>query len=442
MLFRSATSASLIVAVAKVAGSTLNIIIPNTTSVTAIGRIGVLQNMGEWIEGRANNRPGRPKVGDIVIFRNNKYKKPSTYQGDIAGIVVNVGTSTFDAVHVDNGRIVKQSYDMSFSRVAGFFRPDWDRVDGTSDSVRLYRNLHGLYTDGVVVEDACAREVGYLKNNLPSIKRTDIRLSAINYTGLLSNMYTVFATSSTSDAADTDLIVDLWTSTLKSWFQEGGIRLTDDSATVISAEDAENIEGVYKSVDTVLRSTELPPGVTASNINICGNARKSFEYLTTQAGLSAAAACGVCANIQSESSFNCSAKGDYMWKCLNCGTWNGRKYNICQNESCGKPQGNAAVVPTSFGICQWHHGRGDRMKAFAGPNWENNLTGQLGYLMSELQGGYSGVLSALKLIENSVYGACYAADVFVRQFERPAYPDNASAARQAHALTFWTNLVQ
>lgn len=437
-----ATSASLIVAVAKVAGSTLNIIIPNTTSVTAIGRIGVLQDMGVWIEGRANNRPGMPKVGDIVIFRNNKYKKPSTYQGDIAGIVISVGTSKFDVVHVDNGRIVKQSYSTSFSRVAGFFRPDWDRIDGTSDSVRLYRNLHGLYTSGVVVEDACAREIGYVKNNLPSIKRTDIRLSAINYTGLLSNMYTVFATSSTSDAADTDLIVDLWTSTLKSWFQEGGIRLTTDSATVISAEDADNIEGIYASVDTMLRSTELPPGVTASNINICGNARKSFEYLTTQAGLSPAAACGVCANIQSESSFNCGAKGDYMWKCLNCGTWNASKYNICQNKDCGKAQGSAAVVPTSFGICQWHHGRGDRMKAFAGADWENNLTGQLGYLMSELQGGYSGVLNALRLVNNDVYGACYAADVFVRKFEVPAYPDKASAARQAHALTFWINLVQ
>ena len=82
------------------------------------------------------------------------------------------------------------------------------------------------------------------------------------------------------------------------------------------------------------------------------------------------------------------------------------------------------------------------MKAAAGANWASNLTGQLEYLLSELRSGYITTYTAISQVSNDIYGAMYAADIFVRKFEVPADPDKASAARQAHAMTFWQGLVQ
>ena len=451
-------SAGLIIAVAKKAGSTLNIIIPNSVSVTGIGRIGILQDMGTWVNGPANSFPGQPQVGDIVIIRTRAYKKPSIYQGDLAGIITHVGTSSFKFVVVDGNQIVERTMPPSSSRIAGYFRPDWERVDGTTDSIRLYRNLHGLYTDGVTVEDACAREVCYLRNNLPSIRRTDIRLSAINYTGLLSNMYTVFATSSTSDAADTDLIVDLWTTTIKSWFQDGGIRITSPSSSVEGNYESNDVSAGFKGVDNMLmqnytvQDISQVTGIKPSGCNVGQNARTAFNYLTTYAGLSQAAAVGVISNLQGESGFNAAAEGDLGPYCNNCKTWNNSHGNsargaVAKCYNCGANMSTCVPVYTSFGICQWHNGkpgqgRGANMKAFVGSNWKNNLTGQLDYLLSELRGSYKGVYDAILAVPNTLPGALYATDIFVRRFEVPADPDKASAGRQAHAMTFWSSLVQ
>jgi hypothetical protein len=132
------------------------------------------------------------------------------------------------------------------------------------------------------------------------------------------------------------------------------------------------------------------------------------DYLLDK-GLNAAAACGVIGNIYYESDFNTAAIGDYG---------------------------------TSFGICQWHYGRGDNMKKTAGSDWKNNLSGQLNYLWSELQSAYSAtVLSKLNAVENTLKGAQAAADVFVRNFEIPAYIDEESKKRQAKAAEYYNMLI-
>ena len=132
------------------------------------------------------------------------------------------------------------------------------------------------------------------------------------------------------------------------------------------------------------------------------------DYLLDK-GLNAAAACGVIGNIYYESDFNTAAIGDYG---------------------------------TSFGICQWHYGRGDNMKKIAGSDWKNNLTGQLNYLWSELQSAYSAtVLSKLNAIDNTLKGAQTAADVFVRNFEIPAFIDEESKKRQAKAAEYYNMLI-
>lgn len=139
------------------------------------------------------------------------------------------------------------------------------------------------------------------------------------------------------------------------------------------------------------------------------NVQAVVKYLVSK-GLHNAAACGICGNIYYESSFNTATIGD-----------NG----------------------TSFGICQWHLGRGAAMKRTAGENWKNNLTGQLDYLWYELESSYnSSVLDPLKSVPNSDSGARHAADVFVRKFEIPANVDYQSSKRQAKASEYFNKITQ
>jgi hypothetical protein len=147
-----------------------------------------------------------------------------------------------------------------------------------------------------------------------------------------------------------------------------------------------------------LGTNVLVDGIPDSKVKIV------LEYIMSK-GLNAACACGIAGNIYYESNFNTAAIGDHG---------------------------------TSFGICQWHYGRGDNMKRVAGSDWNNNLTGQLDYLWQELQGPYSGsVLSVLDATANTIDGVRRAADTFVRKFEIPANVDEESKRRQDKAIEYW-----
>lgn len=126
----------------------------------------------------------------------------------------------------------------------------------------------------------------------------------------------------------------------------------------------------------------------------------------------ASAGVGVLANIYHESGCRTNALGDY------------------QNGS-----------PTSFGICQWHLGRGAEMKKFVGSNWADNLSGQLDFLYHELNTSYTSVLQEMKNAPNTLEGAMKVADVFVRRFEVPADIDTASRVRQEKAKEYWKSMV-
>lgn len=385
-------SAAFVTACSKVAGSSLNIVVPNTTSVSAIGRIGILRNMGEWYDGPVNGEVSYPEIGDIVILRTANIKDPARHQGDRAGIVVSKTGQWFSAVVGGDDRVKRKDLRVSTPNIVGYFRPNWEQIDGTTDSVKFYRDLGGLYTEGTSIYDACARDIGYVsKSNQPSITPTEIRLAAINYTGMLANMYSVFAQSATSDSADASLIVDLWTNTVSSWYQDSSTQFINMSASVVAATS----------------SSQTGSSVTAANIDVTANAKIAFEFLRAQ-GLSAAATCGILGNIKAESNFRTDAVGDHG---------------------------------TSFGICQWHAGRGNNMKAAVGANWSVNLTGQLNFLLTELRSGYKKCYSLICEVPDTEDGVKRAADVFVRKFEVPADVDNQSLKRQANALAYWRDLV-
>ena len=115
-----------------------------------------------------------------------------------------------------------------------------------------------------------------------------------------------------------------------------------------------------------------------------GNAQQAINFFMAK-GLSRAQAAGIAGNLLYESGFNPSAVGD---------------------------------GGTSFGIAQWHLGRGAAMKQWTQANGYSSTSfkGQLEYLWRELNTGERNALSHLRSA-GSAYDAGMA---FQRYFERPA----------------------
>ena len=152
--------------------------------------------------------------------------------------------------------------------------------------------------------------------------------------------------------------------------------------------------------------------ISTSNASIMSsneNCRAAYEYLTKTMGLSHAAACGILANIQYESSFDPHCLGD-----------NG----------------------TSYGICQWHAERYTDLK-----NWCNNhgydyttLEGQLHYLEHDLKALHSGIYNHIKSVENSSDGAYDAGYHWCVYFEIPADKYNKAIERGTAAQNYYWNM--
>ncbi|MBQ9243124.1 MAG: LysM peptidoglycan-binding domain-containing protein [Proteobacteria bacterium] len=126
---------------------------------------------------------------------------------------------------------------------------------------------------------------------------------------------------------------------------------------------------------------------------VFANKNSIFSYIVSNLGMSNAGACGVLANIQSESNFDTTCVGD-----------NG----------------------TSYGLCQWHDNRMQNLIDFCETHGYdlNSIPGQLEFLASELSEGYTGVLNAMKNAPNTEQGAYDAAYKWCVNFEKP---DNMEA---------------
>jgi hypothetical protein len=149
---------------------------------------------------------------------------------------------------------------------------------------------------------------------------------------------------------------------------------------------------------------------TEDALAVSENAKEIYHFLLYEMGLNSAAACGILANIRTESYFNPNALGD-----------NG----------------------TSYGICQWHDTSTGKGRYTSLKNWcEKNgydyttLDGQLHYLQYELSQNNSSVLYNGKTIydkmltfENTAEGAYNAGYYWCNTFEVP-YSNNP-AKREA-----------
>ena len=132
---------------------------------------------------------------------------------------------------------------------------------------------------------------------------------------------------------------------------------------------------------------------------------KIYNYLKSK-GFNDAAICGILANVQHESGFRTDALGD---------------------------------SGTSYGICQWHAGRWERLKNYCNNNnldW-HTLEGQLEYLVWELENNYKGVYNTLRNVPNTRQGAYDAAYKWTTDFEIPADKYGAAQRRGNASGSFW-----
>lgn len=145
--------------------------------------------------------------------------------------------------------------------------------------------------------------------------------------------------------------------------------------------------------------------ITYSTDNLSQNARIAVEFFVSS-GLTYAAAVGICANIKAESNFRPDAIGD---------------------------RGQ------SFGIAQWYSRRGQKMKEYVGDDWATDYSGQLEYLLSDIE-SYN-LIGRLSVLDNTSEGAQDAAEIICREFEAPANIDVQVNIRRGYAAEMWDSLI-
>ncbi|WP_034449193.1 phage tail tip lysozyme [Butyrivibrio sp. AE2032] len=183
-------------------------------------------------------------------------------------------------------------------------------------------------------------------------------------------------------------------------------------ALYFNAEQKAELNELLDPKNASLWNSILGGIISTSSVSIMSNnenCRAVYEYLTKTMGLSHAAACGILANIQYESSFDPHCLGD-----------NG----------------------TSYGICQWHAERYTDLK-----NWCSNhgydyktLEGQLHYLEHDLKDLHSGIYNHIKSVENSSDGAYDAGYHWCVYFEIPADKYNKAIERGTAAQNYYWNM--
>ena len=399
-----AWGAPFVMAVAKQTGSILNIIIPNTYSCSEIGRIGVVRNMGSWYDGPALGGQARPEPGDLALFRFNVSDKSNKYAADAVGIVVEVSGNNANSSYAFtvvmgncDGKVRRKIYTTQSASFSGVFRPYWEQIDGTTSSVRQYYDSQGIYTEGTSLEDAAIRDLRYVtltdSGFEPSIQSKGMLLCAINYTGMLANLYSALVEVGTSDATDANLIVDLWNNSVKSDFQTND----NDFTSVLSDSALGNVSNSTLQSESVSSASSVTLS-TGEVMKMNSTARSIYQLLNAKIS-NPAGTIGIMANMYQESRWNCAAV----------------------NSSSG-----------ASGLIQWldttsKYGESKRctnMKEWCRKNgnnneWSRNLSGQISFLFheAETESQYRTGMTKIKAVANTEEGAKLACKLFLDYFE-------------------------
>ena len=168
-------------------------------------------------------------------------------------------------------------------------------------------------------------------------------------------------------------------------------QVTENEVIYVIGDFEYGVARLSKTIDLLPDNVHFIRISTAENADIYA----FISFCCNRLNIEPAAACGVYSDVLTESSLNPKAIGD---------------------------------ARTSYGICQWHKERWDRMIEFCdehGYNWRK-LEGQMEYLVYDLQTDYEKVLKKLRTCDNSPDGAYLAAYYFSTEYEMPYAAEHAA----------------
>lgn len=97
---------------------------------------------------------------------------------------------------------------------------------------------------------------------------------------------------------------------------------------------------------------------------------------------------------------------------------------------------------TSYGLCQWHCGRLDRLYEYCSIrdlDWAS-YAGQIAYLCYEMESDYPDTLAWLRGVDDDPKGAAEAAEYFCRWYERPEDIDGQCDVRRSMAESLFVQM--
>ena len=170
------------------------------------------------------------------------------------------------------------------------------------------------------------------------------------------------------------------------------------------ADDLNNI----KKEDISTDSKEFQKSLVSykSDGTAAGDTQASIYQMLREKGYSKAAICAIFANMEHESGFRTDALGD-----------NG----------------------TSYGLCQWHEGRWDRLNSYCNEHGydPSSIEGQVAYMDYELQNKYPDVYNKLMSVDDTVEGAKEASKYWTIYYEIPEYKEQRAVERAESIGKYW-----
>lgn len=143
-------------------------------------------------------------------------------------------------------------------------------------------------------------------------------------------------------------------------------------------------------------------GKTVNLEKLKGNEKIVVNYLLGQ-GIDLAGACGIAGNIKVDSNYNPATHDSNAW-----------------------------------GICKWTGNAAAQMRISAGQtSWATNLSGQLDFLMGDLQDNYASLLKELRTLPNTTAGVNSAAEKFSKTYKKIS----KTATRVTTAKSIFSNIL-
>ena len=316
--------AAFVVACAKTVGGLLGVVIPNSFNCGDMITIGLALNLGKWLPGMYRHQIAvTPVPGDLQFIATQN--GATEYSARHVGIVKEVKDGVVYAIAGNSGTwnnntsyVKIETRSVNDNEILGYFRPSWGKVGGGYITAGSQ-----LYPEVNTREDAFIRQIGYLDSSYkPSISVSNLRLSVINYT-----------------------------STLAELFSSGMY----------------NFAGIASAgQDNIADSSNLGLSDASSSTN--NRAKQVFKLIQAK-GLNAAASIGIVANIFHESSFDTSAKGDY------------NEYGVPTSFGLCQWHNDRGVAMKNFVGADWANNLSGQIDYL----WDELTSSSYGYILSYLQ---------------------------------------------------------